>query len=127
MTTPAKPNWRMAIEVDERDLAAAIEAALKNEGGERLGIFDPQYRLAAHAFLNYIEAASRINAEPDDAEAAGHLLFALCGFKPSRDEDAGKLFSKLGYPLRRLGDIGAQAGFSYLDAQVDKQLKATVQ
>jgi hypothetical protein len=117
----------MRVEIDELELTARIEAALDGQECADIGIAIPDYRLAAHAFANYIEACCERGGVPDRVRACGHLFFALCGYRPAADEDAGRLFTELSVTLRRVGMLATEAAWAYMREQARKAEKVRVQ
>lgn len=117
----------MRVEIEESALAGRIADALEGQGCADVGIAIPDYRLAAHAFANYVEACLERGGVPDKVRACGHLFFALCGYRPAADEDAGRLFTELSVGLRRIGMIGTEAAWAYMREQARKAEKVAVQ
>lgn len=112
------------VAADEGVLAERIRDALADEdlGGKTLN-----YRLAAHAFLNYLDAVMPTGVLPKKVTAAGHILFALNEYRPAPGEDAGELLKKLDPPLARIAMLATEAAWTYIKECVAVSEKVKVQ
>lgn len=112
------------VTADLRDLAAVIEEAMKPFPRSDV---TPNYQLAAHAFLEYMDSEMTLNRVPDKFAAAGHLYFALHGMKPVDGANVPDLMRELDASYRPEITACGEAAWEYFREQVRAGQKVSVQ
>jgi len=112
------------VDVNEVELADVIREALD---GLTLETVKPNYRLAAHGFLNYMDAALSAGRIPDKFVAAGHLFFALHNLRPAEGEDVAAMLLDLTPRYRPAIIAAGDAAWDYFSERVKEGQTVTRQ